>query len=134
VTDADDVVARSEEWQAALEARDVEGIADYLDDDYALQLVHPDRAVVPRAEWLRMLPDYVVHSWAVEERIVDIRGDTALILQRGVQAATVQGADRSGTFVISDSWRRGTDGVWRVWRRHSTPLGAGVMPRADAAG
>jgi ketosteroid isomerase-like protein len=134
VTDADDVVARSEQWQAALEARDVEGVADYLDDDYALQLVHPTRAVVPRSEWLRMLPDYVVHSWDVEERIVDVRGDTALVLQRGVQAATVQGADRSGSFVISDSWRRGPDGVWRVWRRHSTPLAAGVMPRAADAG
>ena len=134
MTDAEDVLARSAAWQQALEARDAENITEFLDEDYALQLVHPVRTVVSRAEWLRTLPNYVVHGWDVEELIVDVRGDTALVLQRGIQTATVQGADRSGPFVISDCWRRGADGVWRVWRRHSTPLAAGAMPRAADAG
>jgi hypothetical protein len=48
--------------------------------------------------------------------------------------ATVLGVDRSGLFVLSDIWLRGDDG-WRIWRRHSTPLAAGVMPTtADRSG
>jgi ketosteroid isomerase-like protein len=128
MSEADAVLTRADEWQQLLEARDVDAIQDYLHLDYALVLVHPARATVPRAAWLQMLPDYVVHGWQVHDRLVDVEGDTAMVLTLGTQNATVLGADRSGRFVISDCWRRGDDGRWRVWRRHSTPLSAGVMP------
>ncbi|MDT4943975.1 MAG: hypothetical protein QOH14_708 [Pseudonocardiales bacterium] len=132
MTEADHaaVAERSAAWQRALEARDVAGIDDFLDPDYALVLVHPARVTVPRAEWLRMLPDYVVHSWTVSECVVDVAGDLAMVLQAGEQHATVLGGDRSGRFVVSDCWRRAPDGAWRVWRRHSTPLSASELPRA----
>lgn len=126
---AAEVLARSDDWQRRLEARDVDAILDYLHEDYALVLVHPAPATVPRAAWLQMLPDYVVHSWTIHNRLVDVDGDSAMVLTHGTQHATVLGADRSGPFVISDCWRRGDDGRWRVWRRHSTPLTAGEMPR-----
>jgi ketosteroid isomerase-like protein len=124
------VAERSAAWQRALEARDVVGVDDFLDPDYALVLVHPAPVTVPRAAWLGMLPDYVVHSWTVTDAVTDVAGDVAMVLQSGEQQATVRGADRSGRFVISDCWRRGADGAWRVWRRHSTPLQAGPMPSA----
>lgn len=59
------VLGRADAWQRSLEARDVEGIQDFLHDGYALVLVHPAEAIVARAAWLQMLPDYVVHSWDV---------------------------------------------------------------------
>jgi len=43
--------------------------------------------------------------------------------------AAVFGADRSGLFAVTDTWLRDDDG-WRVWRRHSTPMTAGAMPRS----
>ena len=109
--------------------RDREAAESVLDPDYALVLVQPARAVMPRARWLEVLEDYVVHDYAVEESIldVDVDGDMATVLHRDRMLATVLGEDRSGTFVITDIWRRTTDG-WRVWRRHSTPLSAGNMP------
>jgi len=70
-----------------------------------------------------------VHDYAVEERTVDVDDDTAAVLQRVRMVATVLGQDRSGSFVISDVWRR-TPAGWRVWRRHSTPASAGQMPGA----
>jgi hypothetical protein len=90
--------------------------------------VQPVRNVMGRAVWLEMLADYVVHEWEVEERIVDLDGDVAAMLQRVRMLATVMGEDRSGIFVLSDLWRR-VDGEWRVWRRHSTPLMAGQLAR-----
>ena len=122
-----DLAAACVEFDRCVNERDHAAVERVLHDDYALVLVQPAPAVVPRHAWLAMLDDYIVHAWEVEERHVDVDGDTAAVLQRVRMEATVLGQDRSGIFVISDVWRRGTDG-WRVWRRHSTPLQAGVMP------
>jgi ketosteroid isomerase-like protein len=131
VSSAEEVLARADAWQTSLEARDVEGIKDYLHADYALVLIKPAHVTMPREEWLRLLPEYVVHGSDVVARTVDVDGDVAMVLQIVDQRATVAGGDRSGLFVISDCWRRDPDdGAWRVWKRHSTPLAAGAMPRA----
>ena len=125
-----DVLARADAWQRAIEARDETAAEDLLHPGYALVLVRPVPVTMPRAEWLRLLPDYVVHGYDVLARAVDVDGDVAMVLHTANQNATVAGQDRSGLFAISDCWRRGEDGAWRVWRRHSTPLTAGEMPRA----
>lgn len=109
--------------------RDQAAAEAVLDADYALLLVQPGKAVMPRARWLEVLQDYVVHDCVVEDSIVDVDGDLATVLHRDRMSATVLGEDRSGTFVITDVWRQRSDG-WKVWRRHSTPLSAGNMPGA----
>ena len=98
-----------------------------LHDGYALVLVQPTPAIMPRQRWLDVLDDYIVHDYAVEESHIHQDGSTAAVLQRVRMSATVLGEDRSGLFVLSDVWRRGHDG-WRIWRRHSTPLAAGPLP------
>ena len=124
--DLQDAIAR---FERCIVDRDRAAAESVLDPDYALVLVHPARAVMPRGRWLDVLEDYVVHDYAVEESVLDVDGDTATVLHRDRMSATVLGEDRSGTFVVSDVWRRTPDG-WRVWRRHSTPLSAGNMPGA----
>jgi hypothetical protein len=125
-----DLRARIVAFDQCIQDRDHGAAEQVLHDDYALVLVMPSRAVMPRERWLEVLPDYVVHDYAVEEQLVDELGDTAAVLTRVTMHATVLGEDRSGSLVISDIWRRGDDG-WRVWRRHSTPLQAGRMPGAE---
>src|SRR5688500_1059477 len=117
---------RNEEWERAIRDRDPKAAREVLAEDFALVLVHPSAAVMPIEEWLAMLPDYVVHEWVPEERLIDISGDVAAVLHRIRMRATVMGNDRSGLFAISDIWRR-IDGEWRVWRRHSTPFTAGAL-------
>ena len=123
----DQLEDRIASFQRCIESRDRETAEDLLHPEYALVLVQPGKAVMPRIRWLELLPDYVVHAYTVEERIVDVDGDVAAVIHRAEMQATVLGEDRSGLFVISDVWRR-TDGQWQVWRRHSTPLRAGPMP------
>lgn len=125
-----ELIERWHGWQASIEARDVEAAAGFLADDYALELVQPDRAVVPREAWLALLPEYVVTGYRIEAQIVEVSGDVGLILHRADQEARVRGEDRSGPFVLTDVWRR-AGGTWRVWRRHSTPLAAGAMPSSE---
>lgn len=122
-----ELIERSERWQRAIEGRDVDAAGAILADDYALEIVQPTRAVMPRAQWLALLPEYIVFDYEVLERIVEVDGDLGLMFQRVRQGATVRGADRSGIFVLTDTWRR-QDGVWKAWRRHSTPLAAGALP------
>lgn len=93
-------------------------------------LMHPTKAVLPRARWLEALPNYVVHDCVAEDDVADVDDDVAVVLHRDRMRATVLGEDRSGTFIISDVWRRGRDG-WHVWRRHSTPLAAGRLSGVD---
>lgn len=122
-----DLLRQMESFERCIRNRDAELADRVLDADYALVLVHPAPAVMPRARWLEVLPDYIVHTWEVQEQEVSVETDCAAVLQRVSMSATVLGEDRSGIFAISDIWtRRG--GEWRVWRRHSTPLGAGALP------
>jgi len=124
---SDDLESAIAEFQRCIEQRDGDAAAAVLDEDYALVLVQPVRAEVGRERWLAMLPDYVVQTYDMQERIIDVDGECAAVLHRAQMSATVNGIDRSGLFAVSDIWRL-RDGHWRVWRRHSTPLSAGPMP------
>ena len=121
--------AADERWRDALVTRDVELAAAYLHEDYALVLVHPRLAAVHREEWLRTLPDYVIHDWQVRQEAWDVRDDVAVHLHLVDMKADVFGVARNGPFALTDTWLRAPDGGWRVWRRHSTPLEAGDLPR-----
>jgi ketosteroid isomerase-like protein len=123
----DDLTAQMAAFDRAVLNRDHAVAESVLDDDYQLQLVQPSAAAMPRARWLEVLPDYVVSEYEIQEQRVDIDGDVAVVLSRVRMNADVLGHDRSGVFVITDVWRQ-RNGVWRVWRRHSTPATAGDLP------
>jgi hypothetical protein len=129
VTSEQEILERADAWDRAIETRDGEAAGAILADDYALVVTHPKVAVMPREEWLRLLPEYVVSEYVVRDRRVEIRGGFAAVVQRVEMEAVVAGVDRSGTFVLVDLWVEEA-GTWRVWRRHSTPLSAGSIPRA----
>ena len=124
-----DLDTRMDAFQRCIEERDPVAAERILHPEFALVLVQPAPAVMPRERWLEFLPAYVVHEYAVEERLTDVSRDVAAVLQRVWMRATVAGQDRSGTFVISDFWGKSPDG-WQIWRRHSTPFDAGRMPGA----
>jgi ketosteroid isomerase-like protein len=123
----DDLEQAIAAFQRCIEDRDRDTAARVLDEDYALVLVSPTVAVMPRARWLEVLPDYVVHNYRVDEQVIDEDGDCGTVLHRVRMTATVLSEDRSGVFVITDIWRR-RDRRWLLWRRHSTPLSAGSLP------
>lgn len=125
-TDLDSACA---DFDRAVMQRDHEAAERILHPQFALVLVHPTPAVMPRQRWLETLDGYVVDHWEVEEDVRDSSEDIASVLRRVRMRATVLGEDRSGTFIISDTWLNGGSG-WQVWRRHSTPLQAGPMPGA----
>ncbi len=62
----EDLQKRMQAFQRCIEERDRRTAEGILDNDYALVLVYPSRAVVPRDRWLEVLRDYIVHSYEVE--------------------------------------------------------------------
>src|SRR3954469_21331554 len=118
------------EFQRCIAERDVVAAADVLDADFALVLVQPVAAVVPRDRWLATLPDYAVRSYEVQEQLIDVDGSVAAVLHRAQMQATVGGVDRSGVFIVTDIWRQ-RDGQWRGWEGDSPPPTGGAVPRRD---
>ena len=114
-------------FQTCIEERDHTTAETVLDADYALVIVQPSRVIMPRSRWLELLSDYIVHSYRVLDSVADVSDELAVVLHRDEMSATVLGEDRSGTFVVTDVWRR-RDLEWKIWRRHSTPLTAGHIP------
>jgi hypothetical protein len=125
-------------WQQAIEARDAQAVIDFLHDDYALVLVVPAAVTMTREEWVRVLADYVVHEYVIHEQMVDVVGDTAVILTLATQRATVLGQDRSGRFILSDTWLR--DAARRpgrsggATRRRSQPARCPALDEARGGG
>ncbi len=76
-------------FQRCIEERDQAGAEQVLDAGYSLLFIHPRPGIVSRAKWLETLPDYVVASYAVEERQQHVDGDVAAVLQRVRMSATV---------------------------------------------
>jgi hypothetical protein len=127
-----ELTAQIAKFERVVLQSDAELALTVLHPDYALVLVLPVPAVMTRARWLEVLPDYHVEAYDVQVQHLDVLEDCATVFQRLTMTATVLGGDRSGTFVISDVWLCGADG-WRIWRRHSTPLAAGPMPGVGLA-
>ena len=121
------------EWHATVMARQPDHAIEYLDEDFNLVVLYPGFARVTRAEWLAMLPDYVVSTWDVVSSAWDVQGDLAVHTHHINMDALVMGGDRSGPFTMTDIWRK-ADGRWRIWRRVSTPLHSAEMPRLDRSG
>jgi hypothetical protein len=120
--------ARDADFERAVRERNRTLADEVLHPGYELVLVHPAPARMPRERWLEILDDYVVHAWETLHQQLDVHGDVGTSLSLVRMEATVLGEDRSGLFAITDTWLRSDDDIWRVWRRHSSPLSAGRMP------
>jgi ketosteroid isomerase-like protein len=111
-----------ERWLQAVLARDPVAADAILHSDYRLivGIEGQPLRVIPRQEWLALLPDYRITEHAITDRRVTVYGDTAVVVMLWSQAATAPGdRDISGNFLLTDIWHNTPDG-WRVIERHSS--------------
>ncbi len=71
-----------------------------------------------RERWLSVMPAYEIQSMTIDDIRATVYDQIAVVALLWSQRATVDGSDRSGTFFITDIWRKTADG-WRVAERHS---------------
>lgn len=121
-TDFAAVRAASERWMRAWLDQDLGTLDGVLAPDFTLVIGNAPAASVSRAEWLAMVPRYLCTRFAYHD--VQCRGLDDMVLMSAIaeQRASVDGADRSGRFFVTDTWRRAGDG-WQVAARYSTRAG-----------
>ena len=116
------VLAAEDRWLQAILARDANAAEAILHPSFRLIIGiegHPLR-IMPRAQWLAVLPDYRITDCSVTDRQVSVYGDIAVVILLWSQTATVPGdRDISGHFLITDIWHNSPQG-WRVIERHSS--------------
>ena len=116
------VLAAEDRWLQAILARDANAAEAILHPDFRLIIGiegHPLR-IMPRAQWLAVLPDYRITDCSVTDRQVSVYGDIAVVILLWSQTATVPGdRDISGHFLITDIWHNSPQD-WRVIERHSS--------------
>lgn len=104
-----------------MRTRNIEKLNDMVVDDFFLAIAvqgMPLR-VTYREHWLSVMPSYEIQEMTLDDIRVSVYGEIAIVTLLWTQRAIVQGGDRSGTFFITDIWRK-TDKGWLVAERHSS--------------
>ncbi len=65
---------------------------------------------------------YAIEEFCYEEIDTEVYGDTAVVVSRYRQTATLDGRDVSARLHVTDVWVR-RDGRWQIVRRHATITG-----------
>jgi ketosteroid isomerase-like protein len=106
----------------AVRDRDMEALDSLLGHRFTLTTGRPGAEVRSRAEWLEVTREsYVIESFDFEWLEVDGYGDAAVARSRYRQRGRMGDDDRTQPFLMTDVWVR-SDGAWRLFTRHITPL------------
>jgi ketosteroid isomerase-like protein len=111
-----------ERFMAAVAERDLEFLERHLGEEFRLITGRPGHETRDRAEWLEVTATaYEIRSFSFEELEVLDYGEVAVVRSRYSQEATMGGADRSQTYLMTDVWHR-REGAFRLVTRHLSPL------------
>jgi ketosteroid isomerase-like protein len=118
-----EIEALERELQAAVAGRDVVALDRLLGPEFTLTTGRPGNEVRGRAEYLEITASrYVIEDYRFEEiEVVDLGPGAALVRSRYVQRGSMDGADRSQPFLMTDVWAHRPTG-WQLVARHVSPL------------
>ena len=121
----DAIEALTRELQAAVAARDVQALERLLGPEFTLTTGRPGNEVRGRAEYLEITATrYAIDEFAFEQlEVLELGADAAVVRSRYVQRGSMDGADRSQPFLMTDVWARRPAG-WQLVTRHVSPLAA----------
>jgi ketosteroid isomerase-like protein len=109
-------------FMEAVRDRDVDWLDAHLADRFTLTTGRPGAPVRGRAEWLGVTRDrYAIEEFAFEElEVVDL-GEAGVVRSRYRQRGSLDGEDRTQTFLMTDVWVE-RDGGAQLVTRHVSPL------------
>jgi len=95
-----------------------------LGEEFTLTTGRAGFEVASRQEWLDVTRDrYVVESFEYLDFRVHVYGHVAVVRSRYRQKGSMDGNERSTTYLMTDVWVRRA-GRWQAVSRHITPLQA----------
>ena len=118
-----EVVELEHRFMRAVQERDLAFLDGTLGPDFTLTTGRPGNEVRSRAEWLAITAErYVIEEFAFEELDVIELGEVAVARSRYRQRGSMDGDDRTQTFLMTDVWAE-RDGRPVLVTRHVSPLG-----------
>jgi len=118
----DEVLALERRFQAAVADRDLAVLEDLLAPEFRLTTGRAAAPVRTRSEYLALTAgSYVIEGWEFEDLDVVPLGDAAVVRARYRQRGSMDGADRTGVFLLTDVWATRGDRPQLV-TRHSSAL------------
>jgi ketosteroid isomerase-like protein len=122
---ADELRRLEERFMTAVAERDLDFLERHLGEEFKLITGRPGHETRDRAEWLDVTSNaYEIRSFHFDELDVLDYGDVAVVRCRYSQQATIGGADRSQSYLMTDVWHR-RGGGFRLVSRHLSPLPQG---------
>lgn len=108
-------------WMDAWLHNDVSYLEKILAPEFRLlTTINGKPSIVSRQQWLSMLPIYIAQSFHYYDFDIRVYDKIALIQSKNDIKATLNGQDRSGTFQLTDIWKKNDKEEWQVIHRHST--------------
>ena len=109
----------------AVRDRDLGWLERHLGEQFTLTTGRAGAPVRGREEWLRITSDrYVIDEFAFDELDVIDLGPAGVVRSRYRQRGSMDGDDRTQTFLMTDVWAE-LDGQPQLVTRHVSPLPAG---------
>jgi ketosteroid isomerase-like protein len=118
-----EIEARERELQAAVAGRDVATLDRLLGQEFTLTTGRAGNEVRGRAEYLEVTAlRYVIDEYRFDElEVIELGPGAAVVRSRYVQRGSMDGADRSQPFLMTDVWAHRPAG-WQLVTRHASPL------------
>jgi ketosteroid isomerase-like protein len=109
------------QWAAAFARKDIAALQNMMADGYSLVIAVESMPLqmVGRDAWLEALQSYEIQEASVDHIHVRIYDCVAVALMLWRQKATLDGADRSAVFMLTDIWVD-VGGEWKLAERHSS--------------
>jgi ketosteroid isomerase-like protein len=124
-----DLSLLSRRFMEAVRDRELDWLEEHLGAEFTLTTGRPGTPVRGREEWLAVTGGrYVIEEFAFDDLDVLEYGDVGVVRSRYRQRGSMDGADRSQAFLMTDVWVQ-RDGRMQLVTRHVSPL-----PASDPAG
>jgi ketosteroid isomerase-like protein len=115
---AHELIELSHELVRAVQVHDTTRLEDLVADDFTLQGA---AGQLDREAFLEAAAGpYEIADFSYEEIDPEIYGNTAVLVSRYHQAATLDGHDLTHHMNVTDIWMR-REGRWQIVRRHASP-------------
>jgi hypothetical protein len=106
----------------AVRDRELEWLEEHLGPEFTLTTGRPGAPVRGRAEWIEVTRDrYVIEEFGFDELEVIDLGAVGVVRSRYRQRGSMDGDDRTQTFLMTDVWAE-RDGRPQLVTRHVSPV------------
>ena len=115
------LIALEHAWANAMQTRDLATLDEMVTKDFFVTIAVESMPIrkTERAQWLASMPNYEIIEMTIDDIQANVYENIGIVNLIWTQHALVNGGERSGTFFITDIWRK-TETGWQVAQRHSS--------------